>query len=542
MKMEPYTYNQPQKEKARKEMFKHVINMLTSSRSEACCVRNSYVREIFEELRDNSFQSNDAREASQLSLKYIELWEEFHKAHVAVRLPKDLTVCYLCGPEPMNDFRVLVELGIHPHNIWAFESNDEIYKSALLEISNSDFPMLKIHKGSIENFFIDTPKKFDIVYLDACGPLPSRGQHTLRLISTLLRYHRLNSPGALVTNFACPDLDSIEQKDNYTYLVSSYLYPKQYLEGYDLEGNPIYIEGPSRIDSSEVIKSNFSTFYEQVKSNFEFYYSQYITRQIFDLASFIIPWSRLVNSNHWHQFFSATPDIIAQNTKYMRVFGVDNKDGDIIVEPYNYPLQWTLCSINGIDKSGTSYGRYPTPPNSMNKFKKTWIDDLAGLPSQPYQVRDAIECSDFLKNHSQYYTERLLKSIEMFNYRNKLFQFCDVPSKSLGFDLITNQLSYPMHYTVDATKRWTYKAKDTQMYLDAIILDECRYIYEWLPTIDLLSEAFENNGQQLSYRFALDGLFKNRRWYNTEYFFGASVVNQDKTGFEAKVLKPRIEI
>jgi hypothetical protein len=37
----------------------------------------------------------------------------------------------------------------------------------------------------------------------------------------------------------------------------------------------------------------------------------------------------------------------------------------------------------------------------------------------------------------------------------------------------------------------------------------------------------------------LDGVAKHRRWYNTEYFFGTAVVDQDTEPFEAKTLRLR---
>jgi hypothetical protein len=72
-------------------------------------------------------------------------------------------VCYLCGPEPLNDFDVLVNLGIHPHNIWAFESEPRYYQAALAAVRTSRFPHLKVTKGKIEQFFENIPKTFDII-------------------------------------------------------------------------------------------------------------------------------------------------------------------------------------------------------------------------------------------------------------------------------------------------------------------------------------------------------------------------------------------
>ncbi len=80
------------------------------------------------------------------------------------------------------------------------------------------------------------------------------------------------------------------------------------------------------------------------------------------------------------------------------------------------------------------------------------------------------------------------------------------------------------------------------MYLDMIVLDECRYLYDWMPSIDMLLDGFSDIERQLSYRFALDGISKHSRWYNTEYFSGTAIIDQDKKPFEAKTLKTRIKL
>lgn len=95
--------------------------------------------------------------------------------------PEELTVCYLSGPEPSNDFKELTNLGILPQNIWAFESDTQAYKQALADFEQGEYPQPRILKQNIETFFQQTPKKFDIVYIDACGSVPSV-QHSLRCV------------------------------------------------------------------------------------------------------------------------------------------------------------------------------------------------------------------------------------------------------------------------------------------------------------------------------------------------------------------------
>jgi len=88
-------------------------------------------------------------------------------------------------------------------------------------------------------------------------------------------------------------------------------------------------------------------------------------------------------------------------------------------------------------------------------------------------------------------------------------RFCDVFSFQSIIGLLIGQLTVPYHINVKETKRWTYQAKNTRMYTDMFVMDECRYIYDMMPTIDMLEEVLPDLDYQMCYRFALDGLNKN---------------------------------
>jgi len=118
-------YDQPEKLKAREAALRHAVQSLTRNRESACCVPREYVRAVKRELirRGTSY---DGFYAEQLPREYIKSWEAFHRSHIGVRRASELTVCYLAGPNPLNDFRVLTRLGVLPHNIWAFESEGRL--------------------------------------------------------------------------------------------------------------------------------------------------------------------------------------------------------------------------------------------------------------------------------------------------------------------------------------------------------------------------------------------------------------------------------
>ena len=132
---------------------------------------------------------------------YNKLGRNLHDSFVERKRPEDLMICFLSGPEPDNDFQELINLGILPQNIWGFESKYQAYKKGNCYLWARRIPTTKNLKTEYRNLFSTDIQKFDIVYIDACGSVPST-QHALRCVSTLCQNHRLNSPGVIVTNFS----------------------------------------------------------------------------------------------------------------------------------------------------------------------------------------------------------------------------------------------------------------------------------------------------------------------------------------------------
>lgn len=106
--------------------------------------------------------SQNQSEAKKIDVSYITNWEKLHDSFVEMKRPEDLVICYLSGPEPNNDFQELINLGILPQNIWAFESNTQAYKNAIATYNQGEYPQPRIIKQNIETFFKQTPKKFDV--------------------------------------------------------------------------------------------------------------------------------------------------------------------------------------------------------------------------------------------------------------------------------------------------------------------------------------------------------------------------------------------
>lgn len=146
-------YQEKEKKIARQACLKKAILSLTQNRHNSTLARRSYVSDVKNYLikEGNKYDKEIASELTQESTKR---WEEFYDSIVQTRSAKDLKVAYLAGPNPENDLEELVNLGILPENVWAFESDNNTYNRAVLSTLQSQFhkdklSMIKMHS----NFF-----------------------------------------------------------------------------------------------------------------------------------------------------------------------------------------------------------------------------------------------------------------------------------------------------------------------------------------------------------------------------------------------------
>jgi hypothetical protein len=538
-RMDEKPYSEPPKVKARRLALGHAVHLLSNRRRAAAVVSVDYVRRVKSELM-RSAVPGDLHFARKARATIIKMWEDLWSSSVGTRRARDLTIAYLAGPEPLNDFRELVRLGVHPNNIWTFENESKTFGDAIMSIKASQFPLLKIHGGGIEHFFATVPKVFDIVYIDACGPLPSKSQGTLRTVANLFRFSRLASPGVLITNFAGPPTEDSADKIAYADFISAYLFPKGCLESDRREWN--LTDGAlahSFVPKETAPKAK--SFFHEVLRHIEKYYEQFVTRQLFDLGSFVSPCSRLANASAlWDYLFTISPWDAARKATNLQHMDGEGNGGDFITDPEMHPLGWTITALLNSDAEAAD-PNYPTINSDSRKLRDRWLLELDGFPTPKIKASEAILAYDVVRETPAGKTATFAALMRNHDYMNRMFQFCDVPTSELAFFPIIAQLSHPMHYNIRETRRYTYRArgKRTQMFLDVIPFDACRYIYDWLPTMELVADSFQFVASQLVYRFALDGLAKQRLRYNSEYLFGANVVGVNTKGFEEPLLEVR---
>jgi len=529
-------YGQPTKVRARSVALSHAVELLTSRRKHAAVVPRDYVARIKKTLSAR-VGTPDAHFAAACDGDLVKAWEAFWLSKVGSKEPSDLTIAYLAGPEPLNDFRQLVKLGVHPHNIFGFESDAKEFNQALEASKTSEFPLLKIIRMPLERYLQAVPMSFDIIYFDACGPLPSPSQRTLRTVATAFRYQRLNPLSVLITNFAGPDPSNTALIKSFADLVSGYLYPRAFGESENSDWN--LKEGPIS-DGFAPKTPNSDSFFDTVLKDLPRYYGNFITRQLFDLGSFIVPLARLASGGSaslWNTFFTKSAEDLAKLAAQMKTISVEGEGGDYIIDAHMNALGWTFCAL--LDAHDTE--DYPTLESQSEALLQTWKRELSGSPEM--KARDAIDAYCLLRNvqNPDWLTKGMEQLLIGYQYLQNMYMFCDVPTSELALFPVMAQFSYPYHYNVQETRRYRYVAegKSTDMFLDVIPFDTCRYLYDWLPSTELVSESFDLAAHQLVYRFALDALLKHSIRYNNEYVFGGHVIGVNEKGYTEHLLIPR---
>jgi len=276
------TYNQPSKRQVRSRILGQAVTALTTARNHSSIVRGDEFRETLNYAAALLQRFNVTRKLVKNLDSETELWREFHATQIGQRTPRDLKVLYLCGPEPVNDLEVLLSLGIIPQNIWAIESQDNLYRGAIdqLRLHGS---YIRVHNGKLEQFFNTVNERFDIIYIDACGPLPSAKSNTLRLLIAMVQHERLAPLGALITNFAEPNSANY---DCYVELMSQYFAPR-----YNDCPRVLIDDG---VDPC-VAHSDIKYLKQYVSKHVTTVYSDFVTRFLVDIVRNIVPQWRICN-------------------------------------------------------------------------------------------------------------------------------------------------------------------------------------------------------------------------------------------------------
>lgn len=497
--MSEYNYNQYNKDIIRHKIIRSAVEKITLHREKSACVARDYVRNIWEYFILNNDFSKSKEEATRMDKTYITNWESLHDSYIGKKDVRDLLVCYLCGPEPNNDFQQFMDLGVLPQNIWAFELDGNTYDRAVSTYAPGEFPQPKILKQNIDTFFRNTPKKFDIVYIDACGSIPS-SQHALKTITTLCSYSRLNSPGVVISNFSSLDISTeIDKWNEMIQLISIYEYFKRHSEDDYHIGQEI-----TEIEEFKMIE-------EKVKKEWSIFYGDFISSLLRDIPSVIVPIQRITDNAYLNRFIT-------------------------IDKEFEYPDLMQKAKGNSLARF-FFYLAFKNSRNEVSTSVKTLIGEIGDFK----KLIKGFEWIVALRS-GRGISADIKEIYEYFENNKEIYQFLDKPHSNFVFDAVINQLIYPMHYNPDINERYSYIAKTRRMYTDVSVYDECRYIYEWLPALHQIKSAFGNISWQYVFRFSMDGLIRTRMNYDNEFFYQGAVVSHEEGDFKKSIIPERMDI
>jgi hypothetical protein len=505
------TYNQPVKQAIRRRVLEHAISCLTSGRSSTPVVRIDEFQKTIEYaetlLGQLPFDLPWLHDIPNDTAQFL----EFHQSQVGSRRPGDLRVLYLSGPEPLNDLEVLLSLGIIPQNIWAVETETNLYADAIEQLRQHD-SYIRIHHGKLERFFEQVNERFDLIYIDACGPLPSGRPNTLKLPIAMLQHERLAPLGMLITNFAEPSSD---HHDLYTDLMTEYFAPRY-------KDCPVVLL-ENGVDPA-IAHSDPEYLKPYVRRHFADVYSDFVTRFVVDLASNIIPQRRIfANTDLRRKYFAKDQNLKNALSRATAPWPIDIKSestlekqfpdyatiGDIYLNPDGYPLPTFLRRVAG------------------SKRLTILLEPLLGGKIDGAQPNDALLSVGLLEHiiedHWEAASAEMLAAISGSWFDSGGGFFCDVPLPNLLVNSLFGIYSHPYLVNPRRSLRYSYTAKSTRMYTDCLAFDQCRYYFDYWPTIDLIPKRFQSRPFQLVTRACLDRMGRHDWSSSSRPFHGAAL-------------------
>lgn len=539
------TYSQNSKNRVREEALKYAIRSLTRDRYSSTIAPVTQIRNIVDSALFHYPEQSYL--ISQLNDEIIYTWEKFYKASIGSKKRYELKVAYLCGPEPENDLNIMIKEGVLPQNVWAFENDNATFENAKHQILRSKYPYLKIVKRNIKDFFQSTSITFDIIYLDFCSTLLDKAN--IDVLTTLFYNHILSPLGIVITNFSFSNYkDNKLTYKNILSFSSNYLYFKESLETKFRE-NGDCSEGPTILSyscpecenecKSQMNSDDFddfcNPFINAVKKRPEEYYGQCITRFLFDLPSSIIPSQQLFeNSNQLSGIIGneiKLPNALIynlfsndENPETKTLHDVPNLLNFLVEESFDVN-DWPAKSVYSLYKK-TKFNNFLQKINISNK-KDQYIDLIKKLFFHELFVSEnATQILDFEETSLGDFKNKWSDIIQSKN------SFCDVFLFHQLIEILLAQIAVPYFPNIEKTKRWTYKARQHRMFTDLIIFDQGRYLMDWIPTPEMLSELNFDIQTELSTRFILDSFAKNNGYFLNNLFFGGNVVPIDEINFK----------
>jgi hypothetical protein len=512
------TYAQPIKNRVRQKILSHAVRALTTDREHSSIIRPDefsetldYALAFMRKLGLNGHLSAEVK-------SFAKEWLTFLGTTTRQKTPQELRVLYLCGPEPQNDLEVLTGLGVLPQHVWAIESERDLYRKAIAQLKQQE-SFIRVHHGGLETFLDMNNDIFDIIYIDACGPLPGGDPNTLRAPINIFYRERLAPLGALITNFAHPGAENIER---YEQILRYYFAPRNedVPRALNEEGEEIVACGLSPDQLEDFISAHFQESY-----------SEFITRFLVDLGRGIIPYARIYSNPDVRKKYFAKDKTLAQVERkatnlppipmdeeppeaYMERFY--RSTGDAVLNSHGYPILAFIMNLSenkDLDQLVQRLVKQPIGNGAIKSLKEPFV--RATLLAELVQGHVEAASPEMMAALTQSWFDRRL-------VRNGAF-FCDIPMPHLLINSLFGIYGHPYFGNPRASLRLSYVAKETRMYTDVLLMDQCRYYFDYLPTIDLFPRRFESWAYQLILRTCLDRIGRHDFTSSSHPFRGAAL-------------------
>jgi hypothetical protein len=530
------SYDEPVKAYVRRLILTHAVRALTTERdstplvSEAVFARTlDYARTFIKQVT-----GQDVLEAIEPLLEY---WLPIHRSRISSRKPEDLQVLIVSGPSPLNDLEVLMELGVPPHNVWAVEGDKQVYAQALASLQKLEGFPLRLYRGSLQEFFAVVPQQFDIIYFDACGPLLGGRPSTLPVIRELFVNQRLAPVSALITNFCVANMEG-DAAQKWAKRMQTW-----YAARYD---EPCYFTDMVgvRVESH---RNEEDTYLEHIEENLQAYYEDFVTRFVVEFSSLLLPWWRVLALPGTKREFFAKPEALslAMEASTRTPEKINKRNliegfGHACLAPEAYPYVWAVKLAEEILDEGD-------PLRALLTTETIRGTKLAEAIRAISLVRHFFESQvSWGKHNRDACSPEFAKMLEEYRWFDSEGQpwyrmFCDIPMPNLVADLCFGQSGYPYHTNVAKLLRLTYTAKVTPMLTDVFVLDQCRYLYDLVPSPSLFGQELPFPVQMVL-RICIDAIRRHAHSGIGDLFWGSGLASIGEDGFTVVNWPPRQEI
>lgn len=510
-------------------IWKNAINLLVHNRKSSRILNEEFIRRTWDYAFTEILLPYEI--INKYDEGFLEYWCEFSSSSYSDKKVEELKVLYLCGPEPENDLELLLKLGIQCENVWAVESDKETYKKAL-NIVKEKYQGFKLYFGKLHEFFEIYPEIFDIIYLDFTAPLFSKSQKPFYSLHCLFDNQVLTNLSQLIITTSEPDYD----EDVLNFLTSYFLNQKCVEGGVtnesDEKGEIIqrYIEGPICQGLYE-----FEKLQNIIKYNTEAAYSAFITQYPVLYSNIVLPIirtlitnsarKRLLISNQEElsqikERFGNIDDLIlflSNNDDYIEQNNTRNKNeisGDLILNPTQYPLYHFINTLNCFNSNLSKYwvSVYNQQKQGVSRFEAILLRGLLSEASYGYKDILSKPIINSVKEIHKVLPDKIGCPL-----------FCDAPLPHIWIELAINQLGFPYHINVKKHKRWKYRAKKRKMFVDSFLLDKCRSLYDWLPSMDIIGSDFELIERQIIARSCMDAIRRQMHRIVPQLYSGTAI-------------------